>query len=52
MPLPCRAITKTASEAAWRMANRIKGNAVMVRGGQKRVSAPWLVLKILASGTS
>jgi tetratricopeptide (TPR) repeat protein len=37
---------KTASEAAWRMANRIKGNAVMVRGGQKRVSAPWLVLKI------
>ena len=37
---------KTASEAAWSMANRIKGNAVMVRGGQKRVSAPWLVLKI------
>ena len=37
---------KTASEAAWRMANRITGDAVMVRGGQKRVSAPWLVLKI------
>ena len=35
-----------ASEAAWRMANRIKGDAVMVMGGQKRVSAPWLVLKI------
>ena len=37
---------KTASEAAWRMANRITGDAVMVRGGQKGVSAPWLVLKI------
>jgi len=37
---------KTASEAAWRMANRITEDAVMVRGGQKRVSAPWLVLKI------
>ena len=37
---------KTASEAAWRMANRITGDAVIVRGGQKRVSAPWLVLKI------
>ena len=37
---------KTASEAAWRMANRITGEAVLVRGGQKRVSAPWLVLKI------
>ncbi len=35
-----------ANEAAWRMANRIKGDAVMVMGGQKRVSAPWLVLKI------
>ena len=35
-----------AHEAAWRMANRIKGDAVMVMGGQKRVSAPWLVLKI------
>ena len=37
---------KTASDAAWRMANRIKSSAVRVRGGQKRVSAPWLVLKI------
>lgn len=37
---------KTASEAAWRMANRITDEAVLVRGGQKRVSAPWLVLKI------
>jgi hypothetical protein len=37
---------KTASDAAWRMANRITGEAVLVRGGQKRVSAPWLVLKI------
>ena len=35
-----------ANEAAWRMANRIKGDAVMIMGGQKRVSAPWLVLKI------
>ena len=37
---------KTASEAAWRMANRITDEAVLVRGGQKRVSAPWLILKI------
>ena len=37
---------KTAIETGWRMANRITGDAVMVRGGQKRVSAPWLVLKI------
>ena len=37
---------KTASDAAWRMANRIKSSAVRVRGGQKRASAPWLVLKI------
>ena len=37
---------KTASDAAWRMANRIKSSTVRVRGGQKRVSAPWLVLKI------
>ena len=35
-----------ANKAAWNMANRIKGDAVMVMGGQKRVSAPWLVLKI------
>ncbi|MEC7612155.1 MAG: hypothetical protein VYA12_02055 [Pseudomonadota bacterium] len=37
---------KTASDAAWRMANRIKSSAVRVRGGQKPASAPWLVLKI------
>ena len=37
---------KLANDAAWSMANRIKGDAVMVMGGQKRVSAPWLVLKI------
>ena len=37
---------KTANKVAWQMANRIKGNNVMVMGGQKRVSAPWLVLKI------
>ena len=35
-----------ANKAAWNMADRIKGEAVMVMGGQKRVSAPWLVLKI------
>ena len=35
-----------ANKAAWTMADRIKGEAVMVMGGQKRVSAPWLVLKI------
>ena len=36
-----------ASDAAWGMANRIKlEDAVAVRGGQKRVAAPWLVLKI------
>ena len=35
-----------ANKAAWNMANRIQGEAVMVMGGQKRVSAPWLVLKI------
>ena len=38
---------KTASDAAWEMANRIsQEDAVAVRGGQKRVAAPWLVLKI------
>ena len=35
-----------ASKAAWRMANRITNDAVLVRGGQKSVAAPWLVLKI------
>jgi len=37
---------KTANEAARRMTSRITDNAVMVRGGQKHVSAAWLVLKI------
>ena len=38
---------KTAIDAAWEMANRIKKeDAGAVRGGQKRVAAPWLVLKI------
>ena len=37
---------KTASETAWRMADRITGDAITVPGGQKRVSSPWLVLKI------
>ena len=37
---------EVANKAAWNMADRIKGEAVMVMGGQKRVSAPWLVLKI------
>ena len=37
---------KTAIETAWRLANGITDDAVMVRGGQKRVSTPWLVLKI------
>ena len=37
---------KTAIEAAWTMSDRIQGDASRVRGGQKRVAAPWLVLKI------
>ncbi len=37
---------KTANEAARRMTSRITDNAVAVRGGQKHVSAEWLVLKI------
>tara|TARA_B110000014_G_scaffold205195_1_gene155628 strand:- start:8762 stop:10462 length:1701 start_codon:yes stop_codon:yes gene_type:complete len=37
---------KTAIEAAWQMANRITDERVMIMQGQKRVSAPWLVLKI------
>ena len=36
----------TASDAAWRMANRLSANTALIRGGQKRVAAPWLVLKI------
>ena len=35
-----------AIEAAWRMANRYQDRAAALRGGQKRVSAPWLVMKI------
>ena len=37
---------KTAIETAWRMANRITGDPITVPGGEKRVSSPWLVLKI------
>ena len=37
---------KTAIDTAWRMADRITGDAVTVPGGQKRASSPWLVLKI------
>ena len=37
---------KTAIETAWRMADRITGDPITVPGGQKRVSSPWLVLKI------
>ena len=35
-----------AIEAAWRMANSYQDRAAALRGGQKRVSAPWLVMKI------
>ena len=38
--------SQTAIRTAWEMANRIGNDANQVRGGQKRVSAPWLVLKI------
>ena len=37
---------KTASEAAWLIANRITSDAEVIQRGQKRISAPWLVLKI------
>ena len=37
---------ETASKSAWRMASRITNDNIMLMGGQKRVSAPWLVLKI------
>ncbi|SUZ99064.1 uncharacterized protein METZ01_LOCUS51918 [marine metagenome] len=37
---------ETASKSAWRMASRITSDNIMLMGGQKRVSAPWLVLKI------
>jgi tetratricopeptide (TPR) repeat protein len=38
----------TAIDAAWRMADRFRNREAMVRSGQKRVSAPWLVMKIFA----
>jgi tetratricopeptide (TPR) repeat protein len=34
-----------ASESAWAMANSIKDKQVMIMQGQKRVAAPWQVLK-------
>jgi len=37
---------ETANKAAWQMANQITSDNLMLMGGQKRVSAPWLVLKI------
>ena len=37
---------EVANKAAWDMADRIKGDKVMIMQGQKRVAAPWLVLKI------
>ena len=38
--------SQMAIRTAWEMANRVGNDANQVRGGQKRVSAPWLVLKI------
>ena len=38
----------TAIDAAWRMAGRFQNREAMLRSGQKRVSAPWLVMKIFA----
>ena len=37
-----------ASKSAWTMANRIKDNQIMIMQGQKRVAAPWQVLKTFA----
>ena len=34
-----------ASESAWNMANSIKNKQIMIMQGQKRVAAPWQVLK-------
>ena len=34
-----------ASESAWNMANSIKDKQIMIMQGQKRVAAPWQVLK-------
>ena len=38
--------SQTAIQTAWDMADRVGSDANQVRSGQKRVSAPWLVLKI------
>ena len=35
-----------AIDAAWNMANRVSADSVTAGGGQKRVAAPWLVMKI------
>ena len=37
-----------ASESAWTMANSIKDKQIMIMQGQKRVAAPWQVLKTFA----
>ena len=37
-----------ASKSAWTMANSIKDNQIMIMQGQKRVAAPWQVLKTFA----
>ena len=37
-----------ASKSAWNMANSIKDNQIMIMQGQKRVAAPWQVLKTFA----
>ena len=37
-----------ASESAWNMANSIKDKQIMIMQGQKRVAAPWQVLKTFA----
>ena len=37
---------ETANKASWEMANQITDKNLMIMQGQKRVSAPWLVLKI------
>ena len=37
-----------ASDSAWAMANSIKDKQIMIMQGQKRVAAPWQVLKTFA----
>ena len=37
---------EVANKASWKMANMITDKNLMIMQGQKRVSAPWLVLKI------